>query len=66
MAMGESTNTVLHMLAIAREAQIDFQLKDVTRGLYIGHVSPEAAERGIFGLLQNGDKVHIDVDNYSI
>lgn len=29
MAMGGSTNTVLHMLAIAREAKIDFNLKDI-------------------------------------
>uniref|UniRef100_A0A7C3IQ48 Dihydroxy-acid dehydratase n=1 Tax=Gracilinema caldarium TaxID=215591 RepID=A0A7C3IQ48_9SPIR len=29
IAMGGSTNTVLHLLAIAREAQVDFTLKDI-------------------------------------
>ena len=29
MAMGGSTNTVLHMLAIAREAEVDFDLKKI-------------------------------------
>jgi len=31
MAMGGSTNTVLHMLAIAIEAGVDFQLKDINQ-----------------------------------
>ncbi|MBR7118005.1 MAG: dihydroxy-acid dehydratase [Helicobacteraceae bacterium] len=29
MAMGGSTNTVLHMLAIAKEAEVDFDLKNI-------------------------------------
>lgn len=29
MAMGGSTNTVLHMLAIAKEAEVDFNLSDI-------------------------------------
>lgn len=29
MAMGGSTNTVLHMLAIAKEAEVDFNLRDI-------------------------------------
>ena len=32
-----------------------------TRGLCIGHVSPEAAEGGVIGLLHNGDIVRIDL-----
>ena len=32
-----------------------------TRGLCIGHVSPEAAEGGALGLLQNGDVINIDL-----
>jgi len=31
MAMGGSSNTVLHMLAIANEAEVDFKLKDINR-----------------------------------
>jgi dihydroxy-acid dehydratase len=32
-----------------------------TRGLCIGHVSPEAAEQGPIGLVRDGDIVHIDL-----
>jgi dihydroxy-acid dehydratase len=32
-----------------------------TRGLCIGHVSPEAAEGGPIGLVQDGDKIEIDL-----
>jgi len=31
MAMGGSSNTVLHMLAIANEAEVDFKLKDINK-----------------------------------
>ncbi len=31
IAMGGSTNTVLHLLAIAREAQVDFSMSDIDR-----------------------------------
>ncbi|APE36188.1 dihydroxy-acid dehydratase [Nocardia mangyaensis] len=32
-----------------------------TSGLSIGHVSPEAASGGVIGLIENGDRVRIDV-----
>ncbi len=32
-----------------------------TRGACIGHVSPEAAEGGLIGLLQDGDLIRIDI-----
>jgi len=32
-----------------------------TRGLCIGHVSPEAAEGGPIALVKNGDKIEIDL-----
>jgi dihydroxy-acid dehydratase len=31
IAMGGSTNTILHLLAIAREAEVDFTMKDIDR-----------------------------------
>jgi dihydroxy-acid dehydratase len=34
-----------------------------TKGLAIGHVSPEAAEGGAIGLVENGDKIVIDITN---
>lgn len=37
-----------------------------TSGLSIGHVSPEAAAGGAIGLVQNGDKIRIDIPNRTI
>ena len=37
-----------------------------TRGAAIGHVSPEAAEGGLIGLLQDGDPIAIDIPNRTI
>lgn len=37
-----------------------------TSGLSIGHVSPEAAEGGLIGLVQNGDPIEIDIPNRKI
>lgn len=34
-----------------------------TRGLCIGHVCPEAADGGLIGLVENGDKIKIDIPN---
>ncbi len=34
-----------------------------TRGAAVGHVSPEAAEGGLIGLVENGDTIFIDIDN---
>ena len=37
-----------------------------TSGLSIGHVSPEAAEGGAIGLVENGDVIEIDIPGRSI
>lgn len=42
----------------------DGRFSGATRGASIGHVSPEAAEGGMIGLIADGDEIHIDVDNY--
>ncbi len=34
-----------------------------TRGLCIGHICPEAADRGVIGLVENGDLIKIDIPN---
>jgi len=44
----------------------DGRFSGATRGLSIGHVSPEAAEGGMIGLLEDGDKIYINVDTYEI
>ena len=42
----------------------DGRFSGATRGASIGHVSPEAAEGGMIGLLKDGDEIHLDVDKY--
>jgi len=42
----------------------DGRFSGATRGASIGHVSPEAAEGGMIGLLEDGDIINIDVDAY--
>ena len=37
-----------------------------TSGLSIGHVSPEAAEGGAIGLVENGDLIKIDIPSRTI
>ncbi|MDC7705574.1 dihydroxy-acid dehydratase [Vogesella indigofera] len=37
-----------------------------TSGLSIGHVSPEAAEGGAIGLVEEGDRIEIDIPNRGI
>ena len=44
----------------------DGRFSGATRGFSIGHCSPEAAEGGMIGLLEDGDIVEVDVDAYSI
>jgi dihydroxy-acid dehydratase len=44
----------------------DGRFSGATRGASIGHVSPEAAEGGLIGLLEDGDIIDIDVDNYQL
>jgi len=72
MAMGGSTNTILHALAIANEAHIDFELSDLnelaSRVPYICKVSPatknvhmEDVDRagGISAILKEISKVNV-------
>ena len=37
-----------------------------TSGLSIGHISPEAAEGGLIGLVEEGDRIEIDIPARSI
>ncbi|TVP71367.1 MAG: dihydroxy-acid dehydratase, partial [Rhodobacteraceae bacterium] len=37
-----------------------------TSGLSIGHVSPEAEEGGLIGLVEQGDLIEIDIPNRTI
>lgn len=42
----------------------DGRFSGATRGASIGHVSPEAAEGGLIGLIEDGDEIEIDVDTH--
>ncbi|AKA67312.1 dihydroxy-acid dehydratase [Clostridium scatologenes] len=41
----------------------DGRFSGATRGAAIGHISPEAMEDGIIGLVKEGDKISIDISN---
>ena len=40
----------------------DGRFSGSNRGLFVGHISPEAYEGGPIAFVENGDKVHINVD----
>ncbi len=77
IAMGGSTNTVLHLLAVAREGEVDFSMRDMNRlSLDTPHlckVAPSTADYhmedvhragGVFGILAELDRgglIHRDV-----
>lgn len=42
----------------------DGRFSGATRGASIGHVSPEAAEGGMIGLVEDGDEIELDVDKH--
>jgi dihydroxy-acid dehydratase len=44
----------------------DGRFSGATGGLAIGHVSPEAYDGGPIAFIQNGDIIHIDIENRSL
>lgn len=44
----------------------DGRFSGATRGASIGHVSPEAARGGLIAYVQNGDRIAINIPEYSI
>ncbi|MGC4001530.1 MAG: dihydroxy-acid dehydratase [Anaeromyxobacter sp.] len=44
----------------------DGRFSGATRGACVGHVSPEAAEGGVIGLVQDGDAITIDVERRAL
>ncbi|MCU6424493.1 dihydroxy-acid dehydratase, partial [Klebsiella aerogenes] len=77
IAMGGSTNTILHLLAIAREAEIDFTMADIdrlsrqvpqlckvapnTQKYHIEDVHRAGGIFAILGELARAGKLHTDV-----
>jgi len=44
----------------------DGRFSGATQGAAIGHVSPEAAERGPIAVLKDGDVIKIDIPNHNL
>jgi len=44
----------------------DGRFSGATRGAAIGHISPEASEGGVIGIIKEGDRIKIDILNRSI
>ncbi|HKM32673.1 MAG TPA: dihydroxy-acid dehydratase, partial [Oscillospiraceae bacterium] len=44
----------------------DGRFSGATRGASIGHISPEAAAGGVIALVNDGDKIHIDIPSRKI
>jgi dihydroxy-acid dehydratase len=44
----------------------DGRFSGATKGAAIGHISPEAAEGGVIGILEEGDIVEIDIGNRAL
>lgn len=76
IAMGGSTNTVLHLLAVAREAGVDFKMKDIdelsrrvpcickvapnTHDYHVEEVNRAGGILGIMGELAKGNLLDLD------
>ena len=44
----------------------DGRFSGATRGICVGHICPEAAKGGVIALIENGDKIKIDIHNRKI
>ncbi|MEG1496902.1 MAG: dihydroxy-acid dehydratase [Clostridiales bacterium] len=44
----------------------DGRFSGATRGAAIGHISPEAADGGLIGLVEEGDLISIDIPNHKL
>ncbi|MCY7008588.1 dihydroxy-acid dehydratase [Fusobacterium simiae] len=44
----------------------DGRFSGTNNGCFVGHISPEAAEGGPIAVIENGDKIEIDIDNRKI
>lgn len=44
----------------------DGRFSGSNRGLFVGHISPEAYEGGVIGLIENGDQVSLDISARTI
>ncbi len=56
---------LLEGMGLANECALitDGRFSGSNRGLFVGHISPEAEEGGVIGLVEDGDTVTFDLDN---
>ena len=68
--MREMLNPTSAIAGMGRDKDValitDGRFSGATRGASIGHVSPEAASGGPIGLVQEGDRIAIDIPNRTI
>jgi dihydroxy-acid dehydratase len=53
-------------LALKTAVVTDGRFSGTNNGCFVGHISPEAAEGGPFAIVENGDKVSIDIPNRTL
>jgi len=60
--------TYLKSMGLGKECALitDGRFSGGTSGLSIGHISPEAADGGAIGLVEQGDIIHIDIPSRTI
>ncbi|MET9216281.1 MULTISPECIES: dihydroxy-acid dehydratase [unclassified Nocardia] len=71
---GPGMQEMLHPTAFLKGAGLgkvcalitDGRFSGGTSGLSIGHISPEAAQGGVIGLIENGDRIRIDVQTRAL
>ncbi|MBN2062963.1 MAG: dihydroxy-acid dehydratase [Deltaproteobacteria bacterium] len=58
----------LHGLGLHKSTAVvtDGRFSGTNNGCFVGHISPEAAEGGPIAIIENGDKISIDVINCTI
>jgi dihydroxy-acid dehydratase len=44
----------------------DGRFSGTNNGCFVGHISPEAAEGGPLAIIENGDKITIDIPNRNL
>ncbi len=63
-----SPTSIIQGIGLGMEVALitDGRFSGGTRGICLGHISPEAAEGGLIALVNDGDKIKIDIPNRKI
>ena len=44
----------------------DGRFSGTNNGCFVGHISPEAAEGGVIAIVEDGDRITIDIPNHTV